>query len=126
MLTRAGRVWSLAEPGAGRGGDEREHLVEAADLDRPVGRRLRGDERQLEAVAPRALIERHQQTQTGRVDEGDAAQIERHLPRAVDVVQRGIQRRGGGKVELPTRLDERGIVASLDLDGERLADAYRG
>jgi hypothetical protein len=109
-----------------RGRDERQHLVESAELNRPVGRRLGGDERQLESVAHRSLIERDQQAQTCRVDEREAAQVERQPPRTVDVVQRGTQRVGSGEVELPTRLHERDIVTPLDLDGEWLGTEGRG
>ena len=99
---------------------KRQHLVESAHLNRFVGRSRRCDERQLESVALRALVERDQQAQTRGVDEGQAAQIEHQAPGILDSIQRGAQRLNGGKVEFAAGPHDRDIVAPLHVDRERL------
>ena len=99
---------------------KRQRLVESAQPDRFVGRSRGGDERQLESVALRALVERDQQAQTRGVQEGQAAQIEHQAPGILDSIQRGAQRLDGGKVEFAVGLHDRDIVAPLHVDRERL------
>ena len=90
-------------------------------LDRFVGRSRGCDERQLESVALRALVERDQQVQTRGVDEGQAAQIEHQAPGILDSIQRGAQRLNGGKVEFAVGLHDRDIVAPLHVDARTAA-----
>ena len=101
-------------------GHKRQCLVESAHLKRCVCRSGGCDQRQLESVALRALVERDQQVQTRGVHEGQAAQIEHQAPGVLDSIQCGAQCRNGGKVELAVGLHDRGIVAPPDLDRERL------
>jgi hypothetical protein len=99
---------------------ERQRPVETAQPDGSVGWSRRRDERQLETVALRAPVERYQQTQTRGVHEGQPAQIEYQAPGILDSIQRGMQHRNGGKVELAVGSHDRDVVASLHVDSKRL------
>ena len=91
---------------------KRQRLVESEQFDRLVGRSRGRKESQLESLALRALVQRHEQVQTGGVEEGQAAQIEHHAPGILDVVQGGAQRLDRGKVELAAGLHDRDVIAS--------------
>jgi len=76
-------------------------------------------ERELEPLALRALVERDEQMQARRVDEGQLAQIEQQAWVA-DAVQYALQRLRGREVQLAAWPHDRHVIVVLDLDVERL------
>src|SRR3954468_13773731 len=95
---------------------EREHPVDARELQQPVDGRVPADDRQVVAVATRVAVPPREQGESRRVHELQAAQVDHEPSRAPGPrrAQALLENRDGAQVELAGRADERGAVALVE------------
>ena len=99
---------------------DRQHAVEPGDLEHALDLGPGAGDRHRDVGVGGALVRRDQQPEARGVDEVDAAEVEHELARAVgqDAVEHGLQREGGGHVEVAGQPEGDAVLAGGLVDGE--------
>ena len=120
---RPGARWAprTAATAAGRASRARAAGRPARDVDHALDLRPRARDRHVHVGAAGALVRGDQQAQARGVDERDVPEVEHELARVVGehAVQDGLQREGGGHVEVAGEAELDGVAAGVLVDRSR-------